>query len=374
MPASTISTVFIPKSMKLIVPTTVDDIDDPEDFMKTIISATQLSDLPKMNLDPRSYKIIGAIIKDNKDLDTLFVSDEYKAYLKKRGRHANQDIRVIMKMIVERYVIIGGDMVMSMHTNNMSKWVSMKPQASVSFRPLSYAETEHIVTIRYRIDKKALYTDITLAEIINAGRHLLSNMKPNDAFCYRHVNRMLSGNNRDTFSIRNLAHTSKDVFGSADFDRPMKHLLDNPRPINIVIITEHVTTVTSFIKDILCAFFGDDAHVVTKTTTCNYVYEYARGYKAVATDFEDEYGPPGIILYSPRFIPAAVDDARSIFSSITVVMDIEDADDPIDGVERIILTAEPRTAYHSGHPTYKDMRDYITYLRNIDTESESEDC
>ena len=396
---STTSSTFVPRTMKMIVPPTVEDIDDPEEFITAIIRATQESDLPKMPIDPRSYKIIGAMIKDSKNLDTIFVSDAYKAHLKKRGRHANQDVRIIMKMIAERYVIVsrsrgnndgnvaddgtiaeGTDesrevgIVMSMHTNNMSKWIATKPQASISFRPLSYSEREHIVTIRYRINNKAIYVDMRLIDVIRAGKHLISYIPPNDAFAYRHVNRLMVTNPcKDTFSIRNIAHTSRDVFGSNEFDKVIKHLLDDARPINVVILTEHMTTVTSFLRDILTALFGDDAHIVTKTAACNYVCEYAKGYKTLAAEFEDDYGAPGIIMYSPHFIPAAVDEARGVFSSITVVMDMEDADDAPDDVERIVVVAEPRGAYHVGHPTYKDLRDYVMYIRNIDTDSEGGD-
>lgn len=381
MPASTISSTstYIPRAMKTIVSNSVDDIDDPEDFMKTLIRSTTMSDLPKMTLAPRSYKIIGTIIKDSRDLDRLFISDDYKAHLKKRGRHANQDIRIIMKMIAERYVIISSSkedvgIVMSMRTTSMSEKIAMKPHACASFRPLSYAETEHIITIRYRIGKMAIYVDMTLADVIHHGRHLITTVSPNDAFSCRHVNTLVTTRAcTDTFSIRCLAQTARDVFGSNDFDRPMKHLLDDPRPINIVVLTEHVTTVTTFLKDILVAIFGEDAHVPTKAATCNYVYEYAKGYKEIAAEFEDEYGAPGVILYSPHFMPASVDQAMCIFSSITVVMDIEDAGDAPEDVERVIVTAEPKKAYHSSRPTYKDLRDYVTYLRNVDTESEGDE-
>lgn len=378
MPSSTTST-FVPHGLSM--PSDANDIESPEDFIRSIIKATRQSDLTKTIIDPKSYKIIGAIVPPGKDIDSLHVSEAYKIILKNRGRHVNQDIRTILKMISEMYVLIkprGGTIedgvVMSMYVGSLSATISTKPSATFAYKPLRLAEAEHMVTIRYRLGTKVMYIDMSLREIIITGVHLLPSSTPHDAFAHRHISQILAlGPRRETFMIRNIATDIRNVFGPSahEFDRAIKRIVDDSRPVNVIILTEHVTTVYSFLHDILKALFGVDAHLTSKSSPCNYLRDHAKCYTVTAAEYEEEYGPPGIVVYTPKYFPAAIEEVCGIFSSITVVTDLLDADE-IDDVERIIIAAEPRVTYRAGRPSLKDVHDYVNHIRNIDTESEDE--
>lgn len=378
MPSSVTST-YIPHGVS--VPHDVDDITVPEDFIRTIIRSTRQSDLTKTMIDPKSYKLIGAVIPPGRDVDALHVSEEYKIILKNRGRHANQDIRMILKMISEMYVHIispggGGDgVVMSVYVASLSTTISTKPSASLAYKPLRTAEANHIVTIRYRIGTKVIYIDMSLREVILESLHLLPTSSPSEAFAHRHISQILAlGPRRETFSIRHLSTDIRNIFGPAsiEFDRALKKIIDGDEVVNVVIITEHVTTVFTFLRDILKALFGVDAHLTSKSSPCNYLRDHARCYMKMAEEFEDEYGAPGVVVYTPKYFPEAIEEACTIFSSVTVVSDLTDAD-TVDGVERIVIAAEPKMVYREGRPSLKDVHDLVVHLRNVDTESETED-
>lgn len=371
MPSSIISTTFVPSG--IFVPEKLEDIDEPEEFMKQLIAATKPKDLPKTIINARGYKIIGKIIRPDENIDALNVSEEYKIILKNRGRHVNQDIRMILKMICEMYIVVG-DLVLSTFVSNMARHISTRPAASVSFKILSSHELNHIITIRYRSGNKALYVDMCLKDIISSALHLLRHETPMRAFCTRHVNIIMAmGPHKDTFSARPIPNIISNIFGgnAREFDRMIKYLIDDTRPAGFIIHTEHIASVLGFITNILCAIFGIDAHVIKKSI-CNHIPSTVEGYKKIAEEYEDEYGPPGVIIFTPRVLQLNIEAILTDISWVTVVSDPSDVPD-VEGITPTIIVAEPTGTYHESLPFLRDVHDYILHLRNTDTESESEE-
>lgn len=226
-----------------------------------------------------------------------------------------------------RYVRDIGQFVMIRAHNNSTSLYKCNG-VSLTYYMINDQIKDHIVTINdHTRSGDIIQKECKLIDILNDCRHLLGTTIK-DLFPLRHINSIMAnryqiGQDPDNHFDPGTIITS--MFGPNNAEKILRHIkmVLNGEIITLVIDTDSPNNVFKYLSPILHGLFGSEAYIIKngdKPYGYNYLLSELEAKYKFTIDYEDEYGPLGIIMCSATALKksAIINSSCSIVSSIIV--------------------------------------------------------
>lgn len=283
-----------------------------------------LTKICKSDIDTKigdsSYKVIGKRYETNERM----MSAHLRSLVNDCGSEILLSPYIIASQICSmfRYIRDTGQFITYYPVNCGTTLYKCKDHA-VSFTPINDRISEHVIGIM----EKDIEKEYKLIDAMKACRHLIG-VTIKDLFTKRYVNMILSqkieiGQDPDDYcGVYNNVMSTFGADNGAKVTMFFKSIL-NGEILTLVIDTDNSSLVFNTLAPIVKGIFGNDGHTVINSThpyAFNYLFtELEERYK-FTIDYEDEYGPMGMLLCHKTALnkSASIKNSCSILPSIIV--------------------------------------------------------